>query len=32
RFGQHVCTPVSPRCSICPIPEYCGREGITRSR
>ncbi|NOY07309.1 MAG: endonuclease III, partial [Spirochaetes bacterium] len=30
RFGQHVCTPVSPRCSICPIPEYCGREGITR--
>ena len=32
RFGQHICTPVSPRCSICPIPEYCGREGVTRSR
>ncbi len=32
RFGQHICTPVSPRCSICPISEYCQRERVTRSR
>ncbi|MGO9409291.1 MAG: endonuclease III domain-containing protein [Spirochaetia bacterium] len=32
RFGQTICTPVSPRCSICPITSWCARVGVTRSR
>ena len=32
RFGQNVCTPVSPRCSICPVTRYCKRVGVTRTR
>jgi len=31
-FGQRVCTPVSPRCSSCPIAGHCLRVGVTRSR
>ncbi|NOZ81250.1 MAG: endonuclease III [DPANN group archaeon] len=31
-FGQHLCTPISPHCSICPIKGYCNRIGITSSR
>jgi endonuclease-3 len=31
-FGQRVCAPVSPRCSICPLGDLCGRRGVTRSR
>lgn len=30
--GQTICTPISPKCSICPITEYCKRAGVTRSR
>jgi endonuclease-3 len=30
--GQTICTPISPRCSTCPITEYCKRVGVTRSR
>ncbi len=30
--GQTICTPMSPRCSICPITEYCKRVGVTRYR
>lgn len=30
--GQTICTPISPKCSICPITEYCKRVGVTRSR
>ncbi|MBE0516289.1 MAG: endonuclease III [Methanophagales archaeon] len=30
--GQTICTPISPRCSICPITEHCKRVGVTRSR
>ena len=30
--GKTICTPVSPKCSICPITEYCKRVGITRFR
>ncbi len=30
--GQNVCTPISPRCSGCPISEYCGRVGVAKSR
>lgn len=30
--GKTICTPVSPKCSICPIVNYCDRVGVTRSR
>lgn len=30
--GKTICTPVSPKCSICPIAEYCKRVGVTRYR
>jgi len=32
RFGQSVCTPLSPHCSTCPITTWCARVGVTRSR
>ena len=31
-FGQHLCRPVSPFCSICPVEKYCMKEGVERSR
>jgi endonuclease-3 len=31
-FGQNVCTPLSPRCSICPVRALCPRVGVTTSR
>lgn len=31
-LGQNVCHPTSPKCSICPVREYCKRVGVTRSR
>jgi endonuclease III len=31
-FGQNVCTPVSPRCSTCPVSDRCRRVGVTTSR
>lgn len=31
-FGQHLCHPTSPRCSICPLTQYCDRVGVKRSR
>jgi len=31
-FGQHVCTPTSPRCSICPFRSHCLRKGVEKSR
>ncbi len=31
-FGQRICTPVSPRCSECPVRDYCARVGVTKSR
>jgi len=31
-FGQRVCRPTSPRCSICPLADRCARVGVTRSR
>jgi endonuclease-3 len=31
-FGQRVCVPVSPRCSICPLAAGCPRYGVTRRR
>lgn len=31
-LGQNICHPTSPRCSECPVAEYCARVGVTRSR
>lgn len=31
-LGQNICHPLSPRCSACPVAEYCQRVGVTRSR
>lgn len=31
-FGQRICTPVSPRCSTCPVVSVCPRIAVTRSR
>jgi endonuclease-3 len=31
-YGKEVCTPVSPRCSICALPRLCRRVGVVRSR
>jgi endonuclease-3 len=31
-FGQTICQPVSPRCSVCPIRRGCRRIGIVHSR
>ncbi|MFA6088908.1 MAG: endonuclease III [Candidatus Woesearchaeota archaeon] len=27
-FGQNLCRPVSPHCSVCPIYDYCPRIGV----
>ena len=31
-FGQNVCAPISPRCSVCPVKPLCRRVGVTISR
>jgi endonuclease-3 len=31
-FGQHLCRPISPMCSRCPVRKYCARVGVTISR
>jgi len=31
-FGQHLCRPISPLCSQCPVRQYCARVGVTVSR
>jgi endonuclease III len=31
-FGQQICTPISPRCSICPIEKYCKKRNVTTHR
>ena len=31
-FGQHLCRPISPRCSVCPIEMYCDKVGVTKHR
>ena len=31
-FGQNVCTPISPRCSTCPVTALCRRVGVTSAR
>lgn len=31
-FGKHVCTGVRPKCSLCPVLEYCRQVGVTEHR
>ncbi len=31
-FGQNVCTPISPKCSQCPISQYCKKIGVDKHR
>ncbi len=31
-FGQHLCRPISPICSRCPVQRYCRRIGVAGSR
>jgi endonuclease-3 len=31
-FGQHLCRPISPVCSQCPIARYCSRVGVSLKR
>ena len=31
-FGQHLCRPISPFCSHCPVSRYCTRVGVRTSR
>jgi endonuclease III len=31
-YGQNLCKPLSPHCSVCSIATYCRRVGVTRSR
>jgi endonuclease-3 len=31
-FGQTICHPTSPRCSLCPVSRFCPRVGVVRSR
>jgi endonuclease III len=32
QFGRDICQPISPKCSICPIKQYCKRMGVKKSR
>jgi endonuclease-3 len=32
QFGQTICVPISPKCSICPIEKYCPKIGVTNHR
>ena len=31
-FGQHLCRPISPFCSRCPIERWCAKVGVTTHR
>ena len=31
-FGQNVCRPLSPHCSVCPVADQCRRVGVDRTR
>ena len=32
QFGQTICTPISPHCSICPISSYCKKINVKKQR
>jgi endonuclease III len=31
-FGKHICTGTAPKCSTCPVLEYCHQVGVTAHR
>ncbi len=31
-YGQNLCAPVSPKCSMCHLTPYCAKKGVTKSR
>ena len=31
-FGKNVCTPIGPKCSICPLLDMCEQRGVTSYR
>jgi endonuclease-3 len=31
-FGKHICTGVRPKCSVCPVLDYCRQVGVTEHR
>ena len=31
-FGQTICTPISPYCTICPINKYCNKINVSKHR
>ena len=31
-LGQNICTPISPKCSICPINQYCQKVRVEKHR
>ena len=31
-WGQNICTPISPKCSICTISAYCKKENVKKHR
>lgn len=31
-FGKHICTGARPKCSMCPVLEYCRQVGVTEHR
>jgi endonuclease-3 len=31
-FGKHICTGTLPKCSSCPVWEYCRQVGVTKHR
>jgi endonuclease III len=31
-FGKHICTPVGPKCSICPLLDMCKQRDVSSSR
>ena len=32
RYGQAICTPISPKCSLCPYEEKCPKRGVEKTR
>jgi len=31
-FGKHICTPIGPKCSICPLLDMCAQRGVANPR
>jgi endonuclease III len=32
KFGQNICLPISPKCSICPVEKYCKKINVNKHR